>query len=146
MKEPCPQVNPPNSRNQSELMTSHNEVLIPCLGPLATSSLGPYDNNEERRSADLNFSINSTPSLSLPAPLPGVRDTQSLSKGPCQRDRGPAEAGRSPVPQKTPSDNLVKGGKEAIRVQLLRTNVNLTEFTETKVFLAFWTHRSTWTR
>lgn len=43
-------------------MTSHNEVLILCLGPLAASSLGPNGQRRSKsRGTDLNFSLD--PSL-----------------------------------------------------------------------------------
>lgn len=102
-------------------MTSHNEALIPCLGPLATSSLGPHGNQEESQSTDPNSSINSlsSPSLSGPAPLPWVRDTESLSKGPCQRGGGPAEAGTTLLSQKAPTVHPGKGDWEAIWMQLM---------------------------
>lgn len=94
MKELCPEVNLPTRSSGGtglELMTSHNEVLIPCLGPLAAGSLGPNGYSEQSRSGDLNFSIEpfslfrppSPPALpEFPAPLPWIRDTESLSEGP----------------------------------------------------------------
>lgn len=86
-------------------MTSHNEVLIPCLGPLAASSLGPNGYSEQSRSADLNFSFDpslfrpSLPSLLVfPAPLPWIRDTESLSEDPRDHVRGEGRLASSPSP------------------------------------------------
>ena len=96
MKDMCPEVNLPTPScggTRLELMTSHNEVLIPCLGPLAASSLGPNGYSEQSRGADLNLSID--PSLfrppSFPACVPrsalvdtGHRIPQRGPTGPCQ--------------------------------------------------------------
>lgn len=93
MKELCPQVNLPTAGGTSlELMTSYNEVLIPCLGPLAASSLGPNGYSKQLRSVDLNISFDPALSLSPTPPsfpacepcasLPWIRDTESLSEDP----------------------------------------------------------------
>lgn len=77
LKESCPEVNLPTRSSGGtgpELMTCHNEVFIPCLGPLSAGSLGPKGYSEQSRSPHLNFSIH--PSICL---LPSL----SSSLHPC---------------------------------------------------------------
>lgn len=71
-----------------ELITSHNEALIPRLGPLGTVSLGL--NSKQSRGADLKLihppALSVSPS-SLPALLLWIRDTESLGRDPLDHVR-----------------------------------------------------------
>ena len=58
-------------------MTSNNDVLIPCLGPVTGSSVGTNGYTDNR---DAHIHPPLLPLYS--APLPWLRDTESLAEGP----------------------------------------------------------------